>query len=279
MLTIREIKERTEAFFKKKSVPNAKLDTDILIAHSLGIKRLDIYLDLDRPLTEAQLTDLRSLVKRRASREPLQYIIGNTEFYGLTLKVDPRALIPRHETEELIELIVERLKAPPKRVLDLGTGSGAIALALASRYSDAEVTATDQSEGAITLAKENALALNLSSRVTFIKGNWFEPLDEGARFDLIVSNPPYLTEAEMQTAEPEVIDHEPHSALASGQEGLDDLGLLFKSVPKYLAEGGLLALETGIGQADAIKAMASKVSLHGQSVEDLSERPRFFFAS
>ena len=279
MLTIREIKERTEAFFKKKSVPNAKLDTDILIAHSLGIKRLDIYLDLDRPLTEAQLTDLRSLVKRRASREPLQYIIGNTEFYGLTLKVDPRALIPRHETEELIELIVERLKAPPKRILDLGTGSGAIALALASRYSDAEVTATDQSEGAITLAKENALALNLSSRVTFIKGNWFEPLDEGARFDLIVSNPPYLTEAEMQTAEPEVIDHEPHSALASGQEGLDDLGLLFKSVPKYLAEGGLLALETGIGQADAIKAMALEVSLHGQSVEDLSEHPRFFFAS
>ena len=279
MLTIREIKERTEAFFKKKSVPNAKLDTDILIAHSLGIKRLDIYLDLDRPLTEAQLTDLRSLVKRRASREPLQYIIGNTEFYGLTLKVDPRALIPRHETEALIELIVERLEAPPKSILDLGTGSGAIALALASRYSGAEVTATDQSEEAITLAKENALALNLSSRVTFIKGNWFEPLDEGARFDLIVSNPPYLTEAEMQTAEPEVIDHEPHSALASGQEGLDDLGLLFKSVSKHLAEGGLLALETGIGQADAIKAMALKVSLNGQSVEDLSERARFFFAS
>ena len=279
MLTIREIKERTETFFKKRGVPNAKLDTDILIAHSLGIKRLDIYLDLDRPLTEAQLTDLRSLVKRRASREPLQYIIGKTEFYGLTLKVDPRALIPRHETEELIELIVERLDATPKRILDLGTGSGAIALALASRYSDAEVTATDQSEGAITLAKENALALNLSSRVTFIKGNWFEPLDEDARFDLIVSNPPYLTEAEMQTAEPEVIDHEPRSALASGQEGLDDLGLLFKSVSKHLAEGGLLALETGIGQADAIKAMALKVSLNGQSVEDLSEHPRFFFAS
>ena len=279
MLTIREIKERSENFFNEKSIPNAKLDTDILIAHSLGIKRLDIYLDLDRPLTEAQLTDLRSLVKRRASREPLQYIIGNTEFYGLTLKVDPRALIPRHETEELIELIVERLDAPPKRILDLGTGSGAIALALASRYSDAKVTATDQSEGAITLAKENALALNLSSRVTFIKGNWFEPLDEDARFDLIVSNPPYLNEAEMQTAEPEVIDHEPHNALASGKEGLDDLGLIFKSVPKHLAEGGLLALETGIGQADAIKAMALEVSLHGQSVEDLSEHPRFFFAS
>ena len=193
--------------------------------------------------------------------------------------LDPRALIPRHETEELIELIVERLETPPARILDLGTGNGAIALALASKYSDAKVTATDQSEEAITLAKENANALNLSSRVTFMKGNWFEPLDEGARFDLIVSNPPYLTEAEMQTAEPEVIDHEPRGALASGQEGLDDLSLLLKSVPKHLAEGGLLALETGIGQAEVIKEMALEVSLYGQSVEDLSKRPRFFFAS
>ena len=201
------------------------------------------------------------------------------EFYGLTLKVDPRALIPRQETEELIDLIVKRLETPPKRILDLGTGSGAIALALASVYADAEVTATDVSEKSIALAKENAAALNLSSRVTFIKGTWFEPLDEGARFDLIVSNPPYLTEAEMQTAEPEVIDHEPLSALASGQDGLDDLRLLFKSVTSHLAEGGLLALETGIGQADAIKSMALKVSLHGQSIEDLSERARFFLAS
>ena len=176
-------------------------------------------------------------------------------------------------------MIVKRLETAPKRILDLGTGSGAIALALASKYTDAEVTATDQSEEAIALAKENAVALNLSSRVTFINGTWFEPLNEGARFDLIVSNPPYLTEAEMQTAEPEVIGHEPRSALASGQEGLDDLRLLFESVSSYLAEGGLLALETGIGQADAIKTMALKVSLHGQSVEDLSGRQRFFLAS
>ena len=279
MLTLREIKERTETFFIEKGVPNAKLDTDSLIAHSLGIKRLDIYLDLDRPLTEAQLTDLRPLVKRRASREPLQYIVGNTEFYGLTLKVDSCALIPRHETEELVELIVERLKSPPMRILDLGTGSGAIALALASKYLNAEVTASDQSGEAIALAKENAAALKLSNRVTFIEGTWLEPLAESAQFDLIVSNPPYLTEAEMQTAEPEVIGHEPHSALVSGQHGLDDFALIFESVSKHLAEGGLLAIETGIEQADAIKQMALKASLDGQSVEDLSERPRFFFAS
>ena len=134
MHTVREIKERTETFFSQKNVPNAKLDTDILIAHSLGMKRLDLYLDMERPLTEQQLDVLRPLVKRRATREPLQYIIGSTDFYGLTLKVDSRALIPRQETEELVDRIVARLSEAPKRILDLGTGSGAIAFALASKY-------------------------------------------------------------------------------------------------------------------------------------------------
>jgi len=279
MLTIREIKKRTEAFFNEKGVPNAKLDTDILIAHSLGMKRLDLYLDLDRPLTEAQLADLRPLVKRRAGREPLQYITGSTEFYGLALKVDARALIPRHETEELIELIVERLNTPPARILDLGTGSGAIALALATKYPEAEVTAIDQSAEALALATENAVTLDLAERVTFLEGSWFEPLSGDTQFDLIVSNPPYLTEAEMQTAEPEVISHEPHKALVSGSDGLDDLRIILGAAPKYLADGGLLAMETGIAQEEAIATMALKASLNGQNIEDLSGRPRFFFAS
>jgi len=279
MLTIREIKARTEAFFKEKGVPNAKLDTDILIAHSLGIKRLDLYLDLDRPLTEEQLVELRPLVKRRAGREPLQYIIGSTDFYGLTLKVDSRALIPRHETEELIELIVERLETPPKRILDLGTGSGAIALALATKYPEAKVIAIDQSADAIVLTTENAIALELTDRVNCLQGSWFEPLTEDEKFDLIVSNPPYLTEAEMQTAEPEVIAHEPHNALVSGSDGLDDLRLILAKTKRFLAVDGLLAMETGIAQAEALSAMALKASLDGQSVDDLSGRPRFFFAT
>lgn len=169
MLTVREIKQRTEAFFTQKQVPNAQLDADILIAHSLGLKRLDLYLDLDRPLTEAQLDALRPLVKRRAAREPLQYIIGTTEFYGLTLKVDARALIPRHETEELVDYIVGRLTEAPQRILDLGTGSGALALALAFKYGDAEVTAVDQSAEALTLAAENAEALGLGGGSHFSK--------------------------------------------------------------------------------------------------------------
>jgi release factor glutamine methyltransferase len=279
MLTIREIKERTEAFFKEKGVPNAKLDTDILIAHSLGLKRLDLYLDLDRPLTEAQLAELRPLVKRRAAREPLQYIVGSTEFYGLHLKVDPRALIPRYETEELVELIVERLETPPKCILDLGTGSGALALALASKYPEAIVTAIDQSTEALALAQENADTLELSSRVTFLAGSWFAPLPAGARFHLIVSNPPYLTQAEMQTAEPEITGHEPHDALVAGADGLDDLRVILAGAPKYLSQGGLLAMETGIAQSEALAAMAAKASLNGESIEDLSGRPRFYFAS
>jgi release factor glutamine methyltransferase len=278
MLTVREIKERTETFFKQKGVPNAKLDTDILIAHSLGLKRLDLYLDLDRPLTDAQLDALRPLVKRRAGREPLQYIIGSTEFYGLQLKVDARALIPRHETEELVDRIFERLDSPPKSILDLGTGSGALALALASKYPEAAVTAVEQSADALALATENAEALKLSGRIQLLGGSWWDPLPEGATFDLIVSNPPYLTEAEMQTAEPEVVGHEPHTALVSGGDGLDDLRVLLKSAKKFLADDGLLAMETGIAQSEALTAMAAEAGLKGENVEDLSERPRFFFA-
>ena len=171
LLTIREIKERTEAFFESKGVPNARLDTDTLIAYSLGIKRLELYLDLDRPLTETQLATLRPLVKRRAEREPLQYIVGTVDFCDMELKVDRRALIPRFETEELVELACEALSTSPKMILDLGTGSGALALAFANKYPEASVDAVDVSAEALSLAQENALALGLDNRVTFHEGS------------------------------------------------------------------------------------------------------------
>ena len=230
LLTIREIKERTEAFFESKGVPNARLDTDTLIAHSLGIKRLELYLDLDRPLTAAQLAELRPLVKRRAEREPLQYIVGTVDFCDMELKVDRRALIPRFETEELVELACEALSASPKTILDLGTGSGALALALAKKYPEASVDAVDVSAAALSLAQENAAALGLDARVTFHEGSWWCPLGLGEQlYDLIVSNPPYLTNEEMTTAEPEVVGHEPHSALVSGADGLDDFASFLKT--------------------------------------------------
>ena len=281
MLTIREIKVRTEAFFKDKGVPNAVLDADLLIAHSLGLKRLDLYLDLDRPLTEVQLTGLRPLVKRRSQREPLQYILGTVEFCDLILKVDARALIPRPETEELVELIVEKLKVQlaPQRICDLGTGTGALALALATQYPEAEVVAVDFSEEAAALASENVERLGLSKQVTVKLGSWFEPLSGMQPFDLIVSNPPYLTEAEMSTAQAEVVDHEPIAALVSGSDGLDDLRVIIKSAPMYLAEGGLLVMETGIAQQEALGQLANEAGLKSECFEDMSGRPRFFFGS
>ena len=279
LLTIREIKERTEAFFESKGVPNARLDTDTLIAHSLGIKRLELYLDLDRPLTAAQLAELRPLVKRRAEREPLQYIVGTVDFCDMELKVDRRALIPRFETEELVELACEALSASPKTILDLGTGSGALALALAKKYPEASVDAVDVSAAALSLAQENALALGLDARVTFHEGSWWRPLGLGEQlYDLIVSNPPYLTDEEMTTAEPEVVGHEPHSALVSGADGLDDLRLIFKEAASHMKPGGLLALETGIAQTEALDALAVAAGLQGECMEDLSGRPRFYFA-
>lgn len=278
MQTVREIKKRTEVYFFQNNVPNPKLDADILIAHLLRIRRLDLYLDLDRPLTEAQLDALRPLVRRRAAREPLQYIIGSTEFYGLDLKLDSRALIPRQETEELVDCILKRLSSDPMRILDLGTGSGALAFALASRYLESSVTATDLSAAAVKLAAENAEALNLKNRVRLLEGNWWTPLPDGETFDLIVSNPPYLTDLEMQNAEPEVIRHEPHSALHAGKDGLDDFRILLEGAPKYLSESGLFAMETGIAQGHTLTSMAEKVGLRSEIVEDLSKRPRFFFA-
>ena len=279
MLTVREIQSRTADFFRAKGVPDPKLDTDLLIAHALGLRRLDLYLDMDRPLTDAQLNTLRPLVKRRADREPLQYILGIVEFYGLHLKADSRALIPRPETEELIEQIRKTCDIPPERILDLGTGSGAIAIALAKVFPDAEITAVDFSEEAIALAEENAEAHVPANSIQFLQGSWLEPLTGGERFDLIISNPPYLTEEEMTTAEPEVADHEPRSALVSGADGLDDIRLILQSAPLYLSEGGVLALETGIAQHEALEPLAIQAGFSStQSHADINRRQRFFIA-
>ena len=278
LLTVREIKERTEAFFESKGVPNIRLDVDLLIAHVLQMKRLELYLDLDRPLTESQLAELRLLVKRRANREPLQYIIGSVEFYGMQLKVDSRALIPRHETEELIAQVAAQLSEAPGRILDLGTGSGAIALALANEYPVAEVDAVDVSSAALSLAKENACALGLDSRVTFYEGSWFAPLSQqNDRYDLIVSNPPYLTQAEMTSAEPEVTNYEPEDALVSGVDGLDAIREVFNEVGGFLKENGLLVFETGIDQRTELDALSDRLGFQGQQINDLSGRPRFYF--
>lgn len=277
MLTIRDIQQKTVDYFSAKGVPGPKLDTDLLIAHVLGLQRLQLYLDIDRPLSETQLNELRPLVKRRAMREPLQYILGTGEFCGITLKLDARALIPRPETEELMELIPQRLNTTPERILDLGTGSGAIAIALAGMYPDADIWATDQSAAALQLAQENAEICVSDKRIHFCQGNWWEALPTGQQFDLIVSNPPYLSEAELETAAPEVAANEPEIALVSGPDGLNDLRQIIAGAARHLAPGGLMALETGIAQHRELDHLVHAAGLAGQGLSDMSGHPRFYF--
>ena len=279
MLTVLEIIKRTTDFFEKRGVESARLNAELLIGHALGLKRMPLYLQFERPLTEPELEKIRPLVKRRGNREPLQYILGETEFSGVKLKVDPRALIPRPETERLIEVTAAALPAPPARILDLGTGSGAIALALAKLFPAAKVTAVDRSGDALALARENAAACGFAGRVTFIQGDWFAGLPAGELFELIIANPPYLSDDEMREASPEVKDHEPAMALSAGPDGATALEQIISDAPRFLAAGGLLACETGVAQHARLQASATKAGFsRTESLRDLTGRDRYLLA-
>lgn len=291
MLTVLEIIKRSTEFLAGKSIESARLNAELLIGHALKRKRMQLYMEFERPLTEAELELIRPLIRRRAQHEPLQYILGETEFHGLMLKVDRRALIPRPETELLVEMIVTALGqgTPPARILDLGTGTGAIALALAQAFPTAAVTAVDASEEALALAAENTKATGLSERVRLLRSDWFGGLnaatatDAGAAaeqlFDVIVSNPPYLTAEETAETAPEVRGFEPLSALTAADNGLADLKRIIAGAPRWLAPGGLLALETGITQHATLAPLAQAAGFVSvESRRDLTERDRFVFA-
>ena len=279
MLTVLEIIKRTTEFLEKRGVEGARLNSELLIGHALGLKRMQLYLQFERPLTEPELEKIRPLVKRRSNREPLQYITGETEFSGLKLKVDRRALIPRPETEYLIETVLGRVTVPPASILDLGTGTGAIALVLATRYPAATVTAVDKSVEALALARENAEVLGLAPRVSFMESNWFTALPAEARYELIVANPPYLTDTEIREAQPEVKDYEPLSALAAGENGMADLVSIIRDARVHLAPGGLLACETGIAQHAHLRPQAVAAGYaRTESLRDLTGRERYLLA-
>lgn len=279
MHTLLEIIQRTTEFFAKRGVESPRLNAELLIGHALGLKRMQLYLQFERPLAEAELAKLRPLVKRRGDREPLQHILGETEFAGLRLKVDRRALIPRPETEMLVSLLVERLVPPPRRVLDLGTGSGAIALALAKAWPEAEVVAVEIDHEALALAQENAAATQLT-RVRFVESDWFKGVPADAAFDLIVANPPYLTETEVAAAQPEVKDFDPRRALTPGPDALAALRTILAEARGRLAPGGLLACETGIDQQPELARLAQVAGYaRSESLADLTKRQRFFLAA
>lgn len=276
MLTVLEIIKKTTEFFTAKGVENPRLDAELLVAHGLKLQRMQLYVQFERVLTGPELDTIRPLVKRRGLREPLQHILGTTEFFDLKLKTDRRALVPRPETEELVDWLVRALLPPPARVLDLGTGSGAIALGLARAWPQAAVTAIDRSAAALALAQDNAAAAALAVRVEFLESDWFAALAPTRRFDLIVANPPYLTAAEVAAAAPEVREFDPHSALVAGDDGCADLAHIIRGAPAFLEAGGWLALETGIAQHARLLSLARECGYAAtESRRDLSERDRF----
>ncbi len=278
MQSVLDILGKTTGYFEKVGVPQAKLDAEYLLAHVLGCKRLGLYLQFERPLTDAELDVLRPLVRRRARREPLQHILGTVDFHGLILRCDGRALVPRPETEWLVERVIERLKdRPPAWIADLGTGTGALALALATAFPEAAVDAVDRSAEALALARENAAALGLAKRVAFHEGDWFVPL-AGRRYDCIVANPPYLSEADWDAAEPEVANFDPKEALVAPENGTADLVRILREAPAHLKPGGLLALETNVAQHAALAEHTSAPAYaSAESEKDYAKRERYLF--
>jgi release factor glutamine methyltransferase len=248
MSTLIDILKKTEEFLRKRGITNSRFEAECILAKALGCQRIDLYLRHMVQLGDGQLADIRALLTRRASGEPLQYIFGEWPFHDLTLNIDPRALIPRPETEELVELLPEKFskyRNASLSILDLGTGSGAIALAVAKYFRRSHVLATDFSENALNLARENA-TLNSIRSVTFVQSDWY--FNVTGAFDLIVSNPPYLSEKEWEHTQPEVKNFEPKSALCAEDSGKADLLKIIDQSAQFLKANGVLALETGESQ-------------------------------
>jgi release factor glutamine methyltransferase len=257
----------------------AARDAELLLLHTLEISRVTLIAHPDRGLTSTQQALYEENITRRLHHEPIQYITGQQEFYGLTLHVTPAVLIPRPETEHLVEAVLKFLPPDqPLRIADIGTGSGAIAIALAAHLPQAAITALDISAEALTIAAANASEHNVASRIQFLQSDLLSALDHAAgTFDAIVSNPPYIPESDRSTLHPQVRDHEPAAALFAGQTGLDIYRRLIPQALDALKPNGLLALEIGHGQqADLAILLANwqKVSF----VNDLQQIPRVALA-
>jgi release factor glutamine methyltransferase len=275
-MTVLEVLQATTAYFKKHDLESPRLNAEHLLAHVLGRKRIELYLEFERELAEAELAPLRELVKRRAQGEPLQHLLGTVEFCGLTFLCDKRAMIPRPETEQLVEVLKSEIRNPKSEIMDVGTGSGVIALCLAAEFPGAQILAVDISNDALALAQENAARLNLAERVRFLKSNLLENV-EGV-FDVIVANLPYVSTQERHTLSREVL-HDPEVAVFASTRGDELVRELIAQAPSRLRPGGMLALEIGMGQSEALfSALAEKNYRDIFSKNDYSGVTRFLFA-
>ena len=274
-MTVLDILQSTTAYFTKRGIENPRLNAEHLLAHSLGRKRLDVYLEFERDLAEPQLAPLRELVRRRGQNEPLQHLLGTVEFCGNIFLCDRRALVPRPETEEFVGLVESRIVNRKSKIVDLGTGSGVIALSLVKKNPEAEIIATDISGDALLLAHENAVRLGVA-RVQFLKSDLLEKID--GKFDLIVANLPYISRHDRNQLAPEVL-RDPEVALFAGEKGDEIIRRLIETAPPYLSAGGLLALEIGLGQEPALLDLLRDKNYRDiEAKNDYSGRTRFLFA-
>jgi len=255
--TILKLLKWATAYFKSHHIENPRAAAEILLAHALRKERIDLYICYDQPLGSRELQHFKNLIKKRIRREPVAYITGVKEFWSMDLRVNPDVLIPRPETECLVEAVLEKLSGnfepTPRRILDLGTGSGAIVLALASRLPGDLFFASDRSIRAVWLAQQNARRHQLVDRIHFFCGDWMNALkSNGDLFDIIVSNPPYIKTGLIAGLEPEICRYEPAEALDGGSDGLGCLRLIIDQAHPYLKDGGRLFLEIGFDQKKSV---------------------------
>jgi release factor glutamine methyltransferase len=277
-MTVLDVLQSTIAYFKKRKIDNPRLNAEHLLAHVLGRTRMELYLEFERNLVETELAMLRELVRRRGRGEPLQHLLGTVEFCGHIFLCDKRAMVPRPETEQLVELLASEVSGQKSeiRILDVGTGSGVIALSLAAKFPEAEIVAVDLSDEALALARENAERLGLSGQIQFAKSNLLSEVD-GA-FDLIIANLPYIAVQDRHLLSREVL-HDPEVALFAGAKGDELICALIEQAPPHLRPNSLLALEFGIGQAEALSELLTQKKYHDIcSKQDYSSIPRFLFA-
>ncbi len=281
-MTVLEVIKKSSEFLAKKGVDSPRLQTELLLAHLLKLPRMKLYLNFERTLSPAELDALRALVIRRAQREPLQHIIGSTSFCGLEMTVNKHVLIPRPETELLAELgwqFLSTINHPPSTCLDFGTGSGCIAIAIAAKCPTARVVAVDVSTDAIAVAKQNAASNGVSDRIEFRCGDGFATVNGTDKFDLIVSNPPYIASEEIATLEPEVRDFDPRGALDGGADGLNFYRKLATEAGTLLKPSGKIIIEFGDDQAKEISDIFMAEHWTVESVhQDYTKRERMLVA-
>jgi len=260
--TIRKLLGWTTEWFAGKGIPSARLDAELLLAHTLSCSRLDLYLTPDKPVDDAEKTRFKSLIKRRSRCEPVAYITGQKEFWSRSFRVTSDVLIPRPETERLVEItlaLMDQYASP--RIVELGTGSGCIAITLALERPDANILAGDISGSALDVARSNAAALRAGDRIQFYNGSWFDGIEkwvEPASIDLVVSNPPYIRSADVHDLQPDIRDYEPVSALDGGNSGVEAYHEIAEGAAYWLRPGGRLVLEIGYNQAEAVESVLSQ---------------------